>query len=70
VEVEMNKIELLGKLAKVNAALESNDYGQLALALGLTKAMVEEMSLEDIFEAMTVRMADLNRELERVLKHE
>ncbi len=66
----MNKIELLGKLAKVNAALESNDYGQLALALGLTKAMVEEMSLEDIFEAMTVRMADLNRELERVLKHE
>ena len=66
----MNKIELLGKLAKVNAALENNDYGQLALALGMTKAMVEEMSLEDIFEAMTVRMADLNRELERVLKHE
>lgn len=66
----MNKIELLGKLAKVNAALESNDYGQLALALGMTKAMVEEMSLEDIFEAMTVRMADLNRELEKVLKNE
>ena len=68
--MEVNKIELLGKLAKVNAALENNDYGQLALALGMTKAMVEEMSLEDIFEAMTVRMADLNRELERVLKHE
>jgi hypothetical protein len=66
----MNKIELLGKLAKVNAALSSNDYGQLALALGLTKAMVEEMSLEDIFEAMTVRMADLNRELEKVLHNE
>jgi hypothetical protein len=63
----MNKIELLTKMAKVNSALSSNDYGQLALALGLTKAMVEEMSLEDIFEAMTVRMADLNRELEKVL---
>lgn len=63
----MNKIELLTKMAKVNSALNSNDYGQLALALGLTKAMVEEMSLEDIFEAMTVRMADLNKELEKVL---
>jgi hypothetical protein len=67
VGVEMNKIELLGMLAKVNKALESNDYGQLALALGMSKAMVEEMSLEDIFGAMTVRMADLNRELERLL---
>jgi hypothetical protein len=67
VEVEMNKIELLGMLAKVNKALESNDYGQLALALGMSKAMVEEMTLEDIFGAMTVRMADLNRELERLL---
>lgn len=64
----MNKIELLGKMAKVNKALETNDYGQLALALGLTKAMVEEMDLQDIFDAMTVRMADLNAELEKVLK--
>ena len=64
----MNKIELLGMLAKVNKALESNDYGQLALALGMSKTMVEEMTLEDIFGAMTVRMADLNRELERLLK--
>jgi len=63
----MNKIELLGMLAKVNKALENNDYGQLALALGMSKAMVEEMTLEDIFGAMTVRMADLNRELERLL---
>jgi len=63
----MNKIELLSIIAKVNKALESNDYGQLALALGMTKAMVEEMSINDIMEAMTVRMADLNRELEKVL---
>ena len=66
----MNKIELLGMLAKVNKALESNDYGQLALALGMTKSMVEEMSLQDIMEAMTVRMSDLNRELEKALKNE
>jgi hypothetical protein len=63
----MNKIELLSTIAKVNKALDSNDYGQLALALGMTKAMVEEMSINDIMEAMTVRMADLNRELEKVL---
>lgn len=63
----MNKIKLLGTLAKVNKALENNDYGQLALALGMSEAMVEEMTLEDIFAAMTVRMADLNRELEGLL---
>jgi hypothetical protein len=63
----MNKIELLSTIAKVNKALDSNDYGQLALALGMTKAMVEEMSLEDIMGAMTVRLADLNRELESAL---
>jgi hypothetical protein len=66
----MNKIELLSTMAKVNAALNTNDYGQLALALGMTKAMVEEMTLQDIMEAMTVRMADLNRELEKVLNNE
>jgi hypothetical protein len=66
----MNKIELLSTMAKVNAALNTNDYGQLALALGMTKAMVEEMTLQDIMEAMTVRMADLNRELEKVLHNE
>jgi hypothetical protein len=35
----MNKIELLSTMAKVNAALNTNDYGQLALALGMSKAM-------------------------------
>lgn len=64
----MNKIELLSKVAKVNTALDKNDYGELALALGLTKKMVEEMSLEDIFQAMTVRLSDLNKELDKVLK--
>jgi len=63
----MNKIDLLSAMAKVNAALNTNDYGQLALALGMTKAMVEEMSIEEIIDAMTVRMADLNKELERAL---
>ena len=63
----MNKFQLLSTLSKVNKALETNDYGQLALALGMSKAMVEEMTIEDIFGAMTVRMADLNRELERLL---
>ena len=63
----MNKIELLSQMAKVNAALNTNDYGQLALALGMTKAMAEEMTIEEIIQAMTVRMSDLNKELERAL---
>ena len=58
----MNKIELLSQMAKVNAALNTNDYGQLALALGMTKAMAEEMTIEEIIQAMTVRMSDLNKE--------
>jgi hypothetical protein len=64
----MNKIALLGMLAKVNKALESNDYGQLALALGMTKSMVEEMSIQEIMDAMTVRLSDLNKELEKALR--
>jgi predicted amidohydrolase len=66
----MNVIEILTKISKVNAALNSNDYGQLALALGMSKAMVEEMSVDEVIQAMTVRMADLNRELEKRLNHE
>jgi hypothetical protein len=64
----MNRIELLSQMAKVNAALNANDYGQMALALGMTKAMVEEMSIPEIIDAMTVRLADLNKELERALR--
>jgi hypothetical protein len=68
--MEMNKLKALSMLPKVNAALNENDYGQLALALGITPAMIEEMSIQDLMEAMTVRMADLNRALEKGLKNE
>ena len=63
----MNVITLLSKMSKVNSALNANDYGQLALALGISKAMAEEMTVEEIIEAMTVRLSDLNKELERAL---
>ena len=63
----MNVIELLSKMSKVNSALNSNDYGQLALALGMTKAMAEEMTVEEIIEAMTVRLSDLNKGLKGAL---
>jgi len=66
----MNKLQLISKISQVNSALNSNDYGQLAIALGMTKEMVEEMSLQDIMEAMTVRLSDLNRELEKAMKNE
>lgn len=63
----MNKLELLTAMVKVNAALNANDYGQMALALGMTKAMVEDMSIAEIIDAMTVRLSDLNQELDRAL---
>lgn len=66
----MNKLELLNKISKVNAAINSNDYGQLALALGISKPMIEEMSLQEIMEAMTVRLSDLNKELDKRINNE
>jgi hypothetical protein len=66
----MNVLDILSKISKVNQALNNNDYGQLALALGMTKEMVEEMSIDEIMQAMTVRMADLNKELEKRLNNE
>jgi hypothetical protein len=63
----MNKLKALSMLPKINKALEDNDYGQLALALGMTAEMINDMSIEEIMQAMTVRMADLNKTLEEGL---
>lgn len=61
-EVEvMTKLELLDKIVAVNKAVESGELSAIAIALGITPEMSQDMSVRDIMEAMTVRLADLNK---------
>lgn len=63
----MSKLELLDKIINVNKAVESGELSAIALALGITPAMSEQMSIKDIMEAMTVRLSDLNKLMEAEL---
>jgi len=63
----MNKLELMDKVVNVNKAVESGELSAIALALGITPAMSEQMTVRDIVEAMTVRLADLNKLMETEL---
>jgi hypothetical protein len=66
-ETDMNKLELMDKVVNVNKAVESGELSAIALALGITPAMSEQMTVRDIVEAMTVRLADLNKLMETEL---
>ena len=63
----MTKLELLDKVVAVNKAVESGELSAIAIALGITPEMSESMSLQDIMQAMTVRLADLNKLMEAEL---
>lgn len=63
----MTKLELLDKIVAVNKAVESGELSAIAIALGITPAMSQDMSVRDIMEAMTVRLADLNKLMETEL---
>ena len=63
----MSKLELLDKVVAVNKAVESGELSAIAIALGITPEMSESMSLQDIMQAMTVRLADLNKLMEAEL---
>jgi hypothetical protein len=66
-ETDMTKLELLDKIVNVNKAVESGELSSIALALGITPEMSESMSIQDIMQAMTVRLADLNKLMEAEL---
>jgi hypothetical protein len=66
-EADMTKLELLDKVVAVNKAVESGELSAIAIALGITPEMSESMSLQDIMQAMTVRLADLNKLMEAEL---
>ena len=65
----MNKLELFDKLYKVNAAINNENYEQLAYALGLTDEMIKVMTISDIGDAVNVRLNDLLKELEQSEKN-
>ena len=63
----MTKLELLDKVVAVNKAVESGELSAIAIALGISPEMSEDMSLQDIMQAMTVRLSDLNKLMEAEL---
>jgi hypothetical protein len=67
VEKVVSKLELLDKIVNVNKAVQSGELSAIALALGITPEMTETMSIQDIMQAMTVRLADLNKLMETEL---
>lgn len=66
-EMEISTFKALRMMSRVNAALENDDYAELALALGMTPEMIEQMSIVEVFEAMTVRMSDLTKAIDKGL---
>ena len=60
----MNAIERLRQWGEINKALENQDYGALAKALKIEGDMFDELPLEQLIEIMTVRLADVVKEMD------
>ena len=60
----MNAIERLRQWGEINKALEQQDYGALAKALRIEGEMFDELPLEQLIDIMTVRLADIVKQME------
>ena len=60
----MNAIERLRQWGEINKALENQDYGALAKALKIEGDMFDELPLEELIEIMTVRLADVVKQMD------
>jgi hypothetical protein len=60
----MNAIDRLRQWGEINKALEQQDYGALAKALKIEGEMFDELPLEQLIEIMTVRLADIVKQME------
>ena len=63
----MTKLELLDKIINVNKAVESGELSAIAIALGITPEMSEDMTIQEILQSLTVRLSDLNKLMEAEL---
>jgi hypothetical protein len=60
----VNAIERLRQWGEINKALEQQDYGALAKALRIEGEMFDELPLEQLIDIMTVRLADIVKQME------
>jgi hypothetical protein len=60
----MNAIERLRQWGEINKALETQDYGALAKALKIEGEMFDDLPLEELIDIMTVRLADITKQME------
>jgi hypothetical protein len=60
----MNAIDRLRQWGEINKALEQQDYGALAKALKIEGEMFDELPLEQLIDIMTVRLADIVKQME------
>lgn len=60
----MNAAQKYMKVMKIKKYLEAEDFHNLALALGMTEQMLNEMPVMDFMDAIKVRLSDFMREIE------
>lgn len=58
---EMSRLQAIDIMFKYNTAAERDDFIGMCLLTGLTEEMVESMSLEEVLQTMSVRLADIAR---------
>ena len=47
------------RICEINEAIQSNKISDVVLLSGLTMEMVEEMTMPEVFEAVSVRLNDM-----------
>lgn len=55
----MNKLETMQRICEINEAIQANKISDVVLLSGLTMEMVEEMTMPEVFEAVSVRLNDM-----------
>jgi hypothetical protein len=55
----MNKLQIMQRIYEMNEAFNAGRIADLVLLSGLTENMVQHMSMEEVMEAVSVRLADM-----------
>lgn len=55
----MSAVERLRQMSKIQKALESEDFGELAIVLGMTDKLFDDLPMEELIQIITVRMNDI-----------
>ena len=63
----LEKFDVIGKLTRLQRAMEQDDMMAVARVLGLTEELAEDMSVEEIFQSLAVRINDLVKKAQEIL---